>query len=132
MPDGENDDSAWEAGFEGDRAVVVSRLGFGRRLFPRPPRYVRRFFHEVYELPIEEWTLPIPARELLPGCFVETLVDLRFQPTFRYAGQDPGRLPDLGNHIRASFLALLSDTVEEELKSLEDPSWLTEGCTRIE
>ncbi|MBM4202346.1 MAG: hypothetical protein FJ189_13835 [Gammaproteobacteria bacterium] len=132
MAEDDREDSAWEAGFEGDRAIVVSRLGFGVRLFPRPRHYVRRFFHEVHELPIEEWSLPIPARALLPGCFVETFVDLRFQPTFRYASQDPARLPNLGAHIRANFLTLLTDIVEEELKSLENPVWLTEGCVRIE
>jgi len=132
MADDTFEDATWEAGFEGDRAVVVSRLGFVRRVFPRPQRYSRRFFHDVYELPIEEWTLPIPSRELLPGCFVETSVELRFQPTFRYASQDLTRLPALGTHIRTSFLTLLTDIVEEELKSLENPVWLTDGCHAIE
>lgn len=132
MAEDGTEDSAWEAGFEGDRAIVVSHLGPVRRAFPRPQHYVRRFFHRVYELPIEAWALPIPSRELLPGCFVETAVDLRFQPTFRYARLDLTRLPQLGAHIRANFLTLLTDTVEEELKALENPIWLTEGCARIE
>lgn len=132
MLEGDAEDSAWEAGFEGDRALVVSRLGFVLRVFPRPQHYTRRFFHEIYELPIEEWSLPIPQRELLPGCFVETTVDLRFQPTFRYASQDLMRLPQLSAHIRSSFQTLLTDTVEQELKALEKPSWLTEGCAAIE
>jgi hypothetical protein len=132
MADGDKADTSWDAGFEGDRAVIVSRLGFGRRMFPRPPNFVRRFFHEVYDLPIEEWVIPIAPRELLPGCIVETSVQLRFQPTFAYARQDPERLPHLGAAIRASFLTLLTDTVEEELKALEDPVWLTEGCAPIE
>ena len=131
MADDTFEDATWEAGFEGDRAVVVSRLGVFRRVFPRPQRYSRRFFHDVYELPIEEWTLPIPSRELLPGCFVETTVELRFQPTFRYASQDLARLPALGAHIRNSFLTLLTDIVEEELKALENPVWLTDGCHAI-
>ena len=132
MAEGDADDSVWEAGFEGDRAVVVSRFGLGRRAFPRPRHFVRRFFHDVYELPIEDWALPIPDRELLPGCWVETTVELRFQPTFRYACEDPRRLPNLGSHIRANFQTLLTDTVEEELKALENPAWLTEGCGIIE
>lgn len=126
------DDMTWEAGFEGDRALVVSRLGFYHRVFPKPPGYRKRLHHQVIELVIEDWTLPVPHRELVPGCIIETSVKLRFQPTVRYARQNIECLPELGTHIRQSYLLLLLDAVEEEFRALENPRWLNEGCAAIE
>jgi len=132
MADERKGNSIWDAGFEADRTVIVSRLGLSRRLFPKPLRYTRRFYHEVMELPIEDWTIPVPRRELGPGCCIEALLTVRFQPTVRYARRNVERLPDLGTHIRRSYLAPLLETIEEQLRSLEDPNWLTEGCGEIE
>jgi hypothetical protein len=125
-------DQTWEAGFDADRAVIVSRLGFYRRIFPKPRNYVRRFHHEVVVLPIEDWTLPVPRRELAPGCLLDVSFSLRFQPTVRYASQNAPRITELGAHVRSSHLTLLLDSIEEELRALEQPRWLTEGCASIE
>lgn len=132
MFDDAADDSVWEAGFEGDRALVVARLGFYQRVFPKPPRYRKRFHHHVVELGVEDWSLPVFPRELVPGCVVDVSVDVRFQPTVRYARQHIEHLPHFGAHIRESYLKLLLDAVEEELRSLEDPRWLNEGCGAVE
>lgn len=132
MSEGLMDEPTWEAGFEGDRALVVSRLGYYHRVFPKPQGYRKRTYHQVIELVIEEWSLPVPRRELAPGCIVEISLQLRFQPTVRYARQNIERLPELGAHIRQSYITLLLDAVEEELRALENPRWLNEGCGAIE
>lgn len=127
-----DDQPVWEAGFEGDRALIVSRLGFYQRVFAKPLSYRKRFHHRVIALPIEDWALPVPDRQLAPGCGVDVSVSLRFQPTIRYARANLDRLGDLADQIRESHLALLLDAVEQELAALEDPRWLNEGCGRIE
>ncbi|MCU0735161.1 MAG: hypothetical protein MUF20_06515 [Methylotetracoccus sp.] len=132
MAEEATDVPVWEAGFEGDRALVVARLAFFQRVFPKPPRYRKRFHHQVIELGIEDWSLPVTRRELVPGCTIDISVKLRFQPTVRYARQHTEYLPNLGVHIRESYLTLLLDAVEEELRALENPRWLNEGCDTIE
>ncbi len=132
MSDDAADGYVWEAGFEGDRALIVARLGLYQRVFPKPPRYRKRFHHRVIELGIEDWSLPVPRRELVPGCAIVISVRLRFQPTVRYARQHIEHLPHFGRHIRESYLTLLLHAVEEQLRALEDPRWLNEGCGSIE
>lgn len=126
------EEPTWEAGFEGDRALVVSRFGFYQRVFPKPPGYRKRFHHQVIELSITDWSIPMPRRDLAPGCIIEMSLQLRFQPTIRYASQNVEHLANLGAHIQQSYLTLLLDAVEEELRALENPRWLNEGCGAIE
>lgn len=128
----EDFNSTWEAGFDADRGLVISRLGPFVRIFPKPRQYVRRFHHQLVDLLVEDWSLPVPRRELAPGCLIEVSFTLRFQPTLRYARQNLDRISELGGHIRSSHMNLLLDAIEEELRALEDPSWLTDGCDAIE
>ncbi len=132
MPDAFEETPVWEAGFDGDRALVISQLGFFHRVFPKPPQYRRRFHHRVVPLAIEQWTLSTARRELAPGCVIDVTVTLRFQPTIRYARANLDHLAELADHIRRTHEALLLDTVEQELAALGDPRWLNEGCGRIE
>jgi len=129
----EADDHIWEAGFEGGRSVVVTRLGPVVRVAPRPARFVKRFYHEVFELPIEDWEIPVEPLVLGSFCTVSASVTVRFQPTLRYARDHLEALPELGRHIRRSHQALLRDQVEEHLRRLEaDPAWLEQGCATHE
>lgn len=132
MPEAPDNPPVWEPGFEGDRALIVSRIGLYQRVFPKPLYYKKRVHHRVVELAIEDWALPIAERELAPRCVVDIAVTLRFQPTLRYARANLDHLSSLGAHIRQSHQALLLDAVERELAALEDPSWLNEGCGHIE
>jgi hypothetical protein len=47
----------WDPGFEAERQVVLAKLGLYNRLFQRPEKFVRRFYHRFYPLTIEDWTL---------------------------------------------------------------------------
>jgi hypothetical protein len=111
--------SLWEAGFEGDRRVVVSVLGPYRRMFPRPKHFVRRFYHRVYELKIEDWQIPLEPLRLGALCTVEAELSIRFQPTIRYAHENLDHIADLGAYIRANYQTLLQDAAEHELRRLE-------------
>lgn len=111
-------DSRWEAGFEGDRRVVVSVLGPYRRIFPRPQHFVRRFYHRVYELKIEDWQIPLEPLKLGDLCTIEATLSVRFQPTIKYAHANPDHIADLGGYIRANYQTLLQDAAEHELRQL--------------
>jgi hypothetical protein len=122
----------WEAGFEGDRRVVVSRIGPFRRVFPRPKGYSRRFYHRVYELGIEDWGLTPEPPNLGPLCTLEASLAIRFQPTLKFAQEHLDHIDDLGRHIRTSYQTLLQDAAELELRALESTDWLDHGHGPLE
>src|SRR5690554_4730742 len=112
-------DSYWEAGFEGDRRVVVSVLGPFRRVFPRPKRFIRRFYHRVYELKIEDWRIALEPLKFGALCTIETELAIRFQPTVKYACENFDHVENLGAYIKANYRTLLQDAAETELRRLE-------------
>lgn len=122
----------WEAGFEGDRRIVVSRLGPFRRIFARPKGYSQRFYHRVYELGIEDWQIPLEPPHLGPLCTLEASLSVRFQATLRFAREHIDRVDDLAGHIKASYQTLLRDAAEQELRALESAAWLDEGHADLE
>ena len=126
------DDFHWEAGFEGDRRVVVARIGPFKRVFPRPRRYTQRFYHRVYELAIEDWRIPLDTPYLGPLCTLAAELSIRFQPTLRFVREHLDRVDQLGDYIRTSYLTLLQDAAEQELRALESTDWLDRGHTLLE
>jgi hypothetical protein len=127
------EDDDWEAGFEGDRHIVVSRLGPFARVFRRPQGFVKRFYHRSYALGIIDWDIPIEPLKLEPVCTIAASLSIRFQPTIQYARQHLEFLPTLDRHIKTSHEALIRDRVEQELTIMEsDPHWLEAGYAHIE
>ncbi|CAL1239938.1 hypothetical protein [Candidatus Methylocalor cossyra] len=126
------EDAPWETGFEGDRRVVLARLGPFKRLFPRPKHYTRRFYHRVYELAIEDWRIPLEPLRLGALCTVEATVAVRFQPTLKFAREHLDQLDALGAHIKASYQTLLQDAAEQELRRLEMAEDLEGQAVRVE
>jgi hypothetical protein len=122
----------WEAGFEGDRRVVVSRLGPFRRVFVRSRGYSKRFYHRVYELAIEDWQIPLETPWLGPLCTLEATLSVRFQATLKFAREHLDHIDDLGGHIKASYQTLLRDAAEQELRALESTAWLDEDHADLE
>ena len=122
----------WVAGFEGDRRIVLSRIGPWRKVFECPPNYVPRPHHQVFELGIEDWTLhlaPPPLSQLLK---INASLDIRFQPTLGFARRHLEHLDNLGRHLRAVFQPLLVDAAEDELRELESGAWLEIGHGALE
>jgi len=132
MAESGHDDSGWNAGFEGDRRVVLSRLGPYRRVFPRPRGYVKRLHHRVFDLVIEDWDIPLEPPSLGNLCTVRAALAIRFQPTLAFAREHVEHLEDLGGHIRRQYCALLKDTAEAALRALESANWLNQGHARLE
>lgn len=122
----------WEAGFEGDRRIVVARIGPFRRVYPRPKRYSKRFHHRVYELAIEDWRIPLETPYLGPLCTLEASLAIRFQPTVRFVREHLDHVDDLGDYIRGSYRTLLQDAAELELRALENADWLDRGHAALE
>lgn len=123
----------WDAGFEGGRYIVVSRLWLFERIFERPTQFQKRFWHTLHELAIRDWTIPLKPLHLGPLCVVEAELHIRYQPTLRYAREHLEFLADLDAQLQSSLQALLQDIAEQEIKVMEsDSSWLEDGCGTLE
>lgn len=127
-PEGE-----WDPGFEGDRWLVVSRLGPWTRLFLRTPGYRKRWYHRVYNLPVQDWTIPCKVKFLAGLCIIDVTLEIRFQPTLRFVESNMEALPDVPAHIRTNFESLVRDAAERELHAAEEQQdWIDTGLETIE
>lgn len=97
----------------------MSVLGPYRRVFPRPKRFVRRFYHRVYELKIEDWQITLEPLKLGALCTIEAELAIRFQPTVKYACENFEHIENLGAYIKANYRTLVQDAAETELRRLE-------------
>lgn len=122
----------WEPGFEADRRVVVSRLGPYFRLFPRPKRFVKRFYHTVYKLPIEDWRLHDQIKLYGDFCTIDVTLDLRFQATFQYALSNREELPEINAQIKAGYEGLIRDILNKEVRALVNGEWIQQGLAPVE
>ncbi|MFM8332682.1 MAG: hypothetical protein ACKN9T_13420 [Candidatus Methylumidiphilus sp.] len=123
----------WDAGFEGGRYVVLSHLWPFIRLYERPPAFRRQFWHSVHELPIRDWTIPLATLHLGQLCVVEAELNIRYQPTLRYANDHLEFIGDLCGQVESSLKTLLKDIAEQEIKRMETESaWLSDGCDALE
>jgi len=131
-----NDDLAspevWEVVFDADRHLVHTKLGPYRKLFIRPEGFVKRFYHHIYPLPVENWCI-IKQIKLYDGfCTIDVTLDIRFQTTLKYALSNMDILSSLNEHIKATYEDLLINLVDKELLNLSDGSWVQKGVADIE
>lgn len=128
----DNEQRVWDPGFDGDRHVVLSRLGPYQKLFERPQHFIPRFFHHVYSLRVEEWQLNFETRLYGGFCLMTIDLQLHFQATFKYAQRNINALPELNLQIKTSYEGVIKDIVKTELRSLQDGMWLETGLTTLE
>ncbi len=122
----------WDPGFDGESRVVSSRIGPYRKLFLCPPKFIPRFYHSIYPLPIEDWHLSVRT-ELYGGlCTIDAHLTVHFQATFRYVERNPDALPDVNAHIKTNYEGLISTAADAELRTLRDGYWIQAGLTDVE
>ena len=122
----------WDPGFEAERQVVLAKLGLYNRLFQRPEKFVRRFYHRFYPLTIEDWTLTFKTSLYGGFCTIDSKVDIRYQPTVRYAQDNREVLDNIHQHIQSSYNGLIRDLIEKELLDLDDGNWVHSGLAQVE
>lgn len=125
-------DEVWESGFEVDRQVVHSKFGPYKKLFLRPDKFVKRFYHTVYPLSIEEWQCTDQVSLYDGFCTIDIVLDVRFQPTFNYAVSNMELLSELNEHIKNSYHDVAFDLVNRELLNLSDGAWIQQGLEPAE
>ncbi len=126
-------DESWDPGFEIDRQVVVTQVGkVYQKVFLRPDNFVKRFYHQVFRLPVEDWQYQEEI-DLFEGfCHVSVNIELRFQATLAYAQRNIEHLDSINHAIKRQIKTLLVDIVHQHLQQLGDGVWVEHGLQPIE
>lgn len=131
-----NDDIAvsetWDPVFDADRQLVLTKLGPYWKLFLRPEGFVRRFYHLIYPLPVENWLINHQIKLYDGFCTIDAMLDIRFQATLKYARSNMDILADINGHIKTAYEDLLINLIDKELLNLSDGAWVQKGLTDIE
>ncbi|MGR8934408.1 MAG: hypothetical protein ACU837_08480 [Gammaproteobacteria bacterium] len=125
-------DDIWDPDFEGGLQIVIAKLGPLSKIYRRPPTFVKRFYHRVYPLPIEEWQLNSQAQLYDGFCTIDVMLSIRFQASVKFAQAHIETLPEINRHIKTSYEGLIRDVVAQELRLLEDGEWIEAGLSHVE
>ncbi len=125
-------DTIWEAGFEPDRRLVVAKLWGLQWAFPMPRNYVKRPYHQLIPIPIQDWELDMEQNFLGGWCQVKIHLSIRFQPTWRFAKSLLDNEAGSETTIRQDYRPLIEDRVMQTLESLPPDIWLSSTYADIE
>lgn len=126
------DSDIWDAGFNVDRQLICSKLGLYEKVFLRPEKYTKRFYHKIYPLVVEDWQIVEQAPLYEGFCMMNITLDMRFQATLKYAENNLDILPKINEHIKSAYENELLSLIHSELKTLSDGSWIENGLNEIE
>ena len=132
MESGDIDQSIWDPGFDAERRLVISHLGPYFKVFLRPTKFIKRFYHRVYPLVIESWKLSSQTKLYDGFCTIDAQLDIRFQATLKYAEKNIEVLPNINQHIKSIYEGFLIDIFDKELLKLTDGEWVQNGLNPVE
>lgn len=117
----------WVAGFDPDRQVVEVKLGPFKRLFLRPPKFTKRFYHQIHPLRVETWPYRWQVKLFDDFCTVDIALDLRFQATLEYVNRNLEMLEKINEHIQELYVSVIEDKINQALTRLGDGRWVRTG-----
>ena len=124
--------TVWDAGFDVNRQLIFSKLGLYKKVFLRPEKYAKRFYHTTYPLLIEDWEIIEPI-ELYDGfCTMNVILEIRFQATLIYVEKNLDYLLEINQQIKSAYETQLLSVVRNELNAIKDGAWLKEGLNEVE
>ena len=126
------DSFVWDPGFDAERCVVVSKLGFHNRVFEKPVNFAPQFYQKVVALPIAHWSLSINHRLFGGFCALTGDLQIYFQATLLYAKSNRGMIAELNRHIKNTYESVITDLVKTELNLLKDGEWVQQGLADAE
>jgi hypothetical protein len=121
----ESDD--WVAGFDADRQLVLLKIGPYKRMYLRPNKFTKRFYHQLYPLNIETWPYRRQIKLFDDFCQLDISVDVRFQATLEYAQRNAEAIATINQHIKQLYAEVLEDQVNQTLHTLADGVWIHNG-----
>lgn len=126
------DPEHWVAGFDPDRQLVLLKIGPFQRLFLRPQKFTKRFYHQLFPLTIETWPYRGRVQLFDDFCTVDVALDLRFQATLNYVQKNTEVLEGINPHIQGLYAAVIEDKIHQELNKLADGGWVRDGLSEHE
>lgn len=117
----------WVAGFDPDRQLVFFKIGPFQRLFLRPLKFTKRFYHRVFPLPVEVWPYRRQIQLFENFCTLDVDLVIRFQATLHYAQQNIEYLEHLTQHIQSVYESVIEDKLNQVLTELADGLWVQNG-----
>ena len=126
------DSELWEVNFEAGRQLVIRDFGPYHKVYLRPESFVKRFYHTLYPLSVEDWRISEQIQLYDEFCTIDTQLDIRFQATLEYAQSQLERLPEINQHIKNTYQKSISDRIHKHLLSLKDDEWVRSGLDDIE
>ena len=126
------DSTIWDAGFDVNRQLIFSKLGFYQKAFLRPEKYVKRFYHSTYPLLIEDWEIIEPISLYDGFCIMNVTLEVRFQATLIYVEENLDYLLEINQQIKSAYEMQLLSVVRNELNAIKDGTWLKEGLSEVE
>ena len=133
LASGELNNDNWEPGFEVDRQVVYFRMGgVYHNVFLRPDGFVKRFYHKIYSLSIDEWHYKEQISLYDSFCHIEVDLELLFQATLKYVQRNIQYIEDINQHIKQVFQGVVADIVHKEMHNLSDGAWVQNGLFGVE
>lgn len=122
----------WEVVFDEGRQLVFSDFGPFQKLYLRPQKFIKRFYHTLYPLPVEDWQVCNQIQLYDEFCTIDTQLDIRFQATLEYAQRQMENLPEINEHIKNTYLKSVSDQISKHLLNLQNDEWVRSGLGDIE
>lgn len=117
----------WVAGFDPDRQVVRFKIGPYKKLYLRPAKFIQRFYHQLYPLPVTSWPHRRQIQLFDDFCALDIDLNLRFQATLQYVHKHAERVDVINQHIKQLYAQVIADIVNRELDNLSDGQWVREG-----
>ena len=122
----------WEVDFDEGRQLVLSKLGPYQKLYLRPEQFIKRFYHTLYPLSVEDWQISDQNQLYDEFCTIDTQVEIRFQATLEYAEMQIEILPEINEHIKNVYHQAISVQINKQLLNLQKDSWVRTGLENIE
>lgn len=122
----------WIADFDADRQLVISKLGPYQRVFLRPDKFTKRFYHQLMPLPLENWRYERQINLYANFCRIELSMEIRFQASLQYAERHLELLAQINQHIKSVYTEQIDEIVNRELQVLDDGLWVRTGLIAIE
>ena len=130
--DNQQNDEQWDPGFDAERCVVFANLGPYRKLFERPAKFTKRFYHTLYPLPVEHWELHEQVGLYDDFCIIDIELTLRFQATYNYVTKNTVELEHINTNIKAAYDDLVRNIVQTKLLNMPDARWVETGLANVE
>ncbi|KAF3977072.1 MAG: hypothetical protein HFP77_08680 [Methylococcales symbiont of Iophon sp. n. MRB-2018] len=128
----EQTDEVWDAGFKADRQLVISKFAGFEKVFLRPKKFSKRFYHTLVPITVEGWHCTDQVKLYDDFCTLDVSIAIRFQPTLDYALSNKEIVTELNKHIKLSYQSLVLDIASRELLNLPNGTWVQEGLQTIE